>query len=100
MKWWDDYRDSIPVIFGHYWRNFGEVDLALVGKFAPDMFQGIASHHWMGANKNVYCVDFSIGMGKARGENKTNGHLAAVRFPEWTVLHDEHEPGHAGIPMV
>ncbi|MCW8845263.1 MAG: metallophosphoesterase [Gammaproteobacteria bacterium] len=99
MKWWDDYRESVPVIFGHYWRNFGSLDLALVGKFAPDLFQGIAPHHWMGANQNVYCVDFSIGMGKARGQNKTSGHLAAVRFPEWRILHDEHEPGHAGIKM-
>ena len=64
-----------------------------------DLFQGIEPHHWMGANNNVYCVDFSIGMGKDRGENHARGHLAAVRFPEWTVLHDEHASGHTGIEI-
>jgi len=88
VKWWNQYRESVPVIFGHYWRNFGTPDLAGVGKFGPDLFEGIEAHHWMGPQGNVYCVDFSVGM---RASENGGGHLAAVRFPEWTVVHDEHD---------
>lgn len=102
MKWWNTYRESVPVICGHYWRNFGISDAAgsgtSVGKFGPNLFAGIAPHHWMGPKHNVYCVDFSIGMGKGWG--KRNGHLAAVRFPEWEVVHDGHDDGQQGIAMV
>ena len=86
VKWWNLYQEKTPVIFGHYWRNFGSPDLAGVGKFGPDLFEGIEPHHWMGARNNVYCVDFSVGM---RAAEHGGGHLAAVRFPEWTVVHDE-----------
>ena len=88
VKWWNQYREETPVIFGHYWRNFGTPDLAGVGKFGPDLFEGIEAHHWMGPRGNVYCVDFSVGM---RASEHGGGHLAAVRFPEWTVVHDEHD---------
>jgi len=88
VKWWNQYQEETPVIFGHYWRNFGTPDLAGVGKFGPDLFEGIEAHHWMGKKNNVYCVDFSVGM---RASERGGGHLAAVRFPEWTVVHDEHD---------
>lgn len=99
MKWWNTYRGSRPVIFGHYWRNFATPDLESVGKYGPDLFAGIEPHHWMGASDNVYCVDFSIGMRSATADSAQSGQLAAVRFPEWVVMHDGHDNGHEGIAI-
>jgi hypothetical protein len=88
MKWWNSYHEKTPVIFGHYWRNFGAYDTASVGKFGPDLFEGIEPHHWMGPRNNVYCVDFSSGMRSVSRGKEQVGQLAAVRYPEWQVVHD------------
>jgi hypothetical protein len=90
MKWWNSYHGKTPVIFGHYWRNFGATDPASVDKFGPDLFAGIQPHHWMGPRNNVYCVDFSIGMRSVKLGREPVGQLAAVRCPEWQVVHDGH----------
>ncbi len=91
-KWWDEYNDEQPVIIGHYWRRFGYADTGLAGKYGPDLFAGIEPHHWMGPRANVYCVDFSVGAksaARARNEDDTHFRLAAVRWPEREVVHDD-----------
>jgi|GEM_PF-60361 len=93
VKWWENYTDATPVIFGHYWRRFGEAANAIPG-FGPDLFAGIQPHHWMGPRNNVFCVDFSVGARPAlrhSGGDESAGRLAAVRVPEYEVVHDDGE---------
>jgi hypothetical protein len=100
IKWWEDYDDNVPVIVGHYWRRYGKAALALGDKYGPDLFAGLEPHHWMGKRSNVYCVDFSVGARaeqRASGEDELACKLAAVRFPEWEVVHDDGERGLIGI---
>ena len=56
------------------------------------MFEGIDPHIWMGAKRNVYCVDFSVGRRHvAREKNWDENHfkLAAFRWPDCLVMHDD-----------
>jgi len=91
-KWWEDYGEERPVIIGHYWRRFGNASTGLAGKYGPDLFAGIEPRHWMGKRNNVYCVDFSVGAKSvARANNIDHSHfrLAAFRWPECSVMHDD-----------
>ena len=91
VKWWAHYDEPIPVIIGHYWRRFSEARTVFSDKFGPDLFAGIEPHHWMGKRQNVYCVDFSVGGRYAQRAAEEPEHLcslAAVRVPEWEVMHD------------
>ncbi|MDG2155284.1 MAG: metallophosphoesterase [Gammaproteobacteria bacterium] len=91
VKWWDNYTDDTPVIFGHYWRRFGKAAENLPG-FGPDLFADIDAHHWMGPRNNVYCIDFSVGARPAlrdKGDDLNAGRLSALRMPEYEVIHDD-----------
>ena len=94
VKWWETYSEAPVVVMGHYWRRFGDAKVYLNDKYGPDLFAGIGPHHWMGIKSNVYCVDFSVG---ARAEQRALGQdeyackLAALRVPEWQVVHDDGE---------
>jgi len=91
IKWWDHYDEDVPVIMGHYWRRFSDEAGQFGDKYGPDLFAGIEPHHWMGQRGNVYCVDFSVGARsyqKALGKPSRMFSLAAVRVPQWEVVHD------------
>jgi hypothetical protein len=91
VRWWERYDEPTPVIVGHYWRRFSNARTVFSDKFGPDLFAGIEPHHWMGMRDNVYCVDFSVGgryAQRAAAEPEYLCSLAAVRVPEWQVLHD------------
>ncbi len=90
VAWWDDYLDSQTTIVGHYWRLYdpGIADKPRVS--ADSLFQGAGPADWLGARKNVYCVDFSVG-GRARGYPDDVCRLAAIRWPEATVVFDDGE---------
>ncbi len=92
VKWWERYTDDVPVVFGHYWRRFADAAGIMSDKYGPDLFAGIEPHHWMGPRRNVYCVDFSVGARagqRARGANEQVCSLAALRWPEAEVWHDD-----------
>jgi hypothetical protein len=92
QKWWESYDEEPTVIMGHYWRQFRELPAAIGNKAGPDLFAGIEPHHWMGKRNNVYCVDFSVGhKHRARAEKRStlDFKLAAVRWPERTVMYDD-----------
>ncbi len=94
VKWWQRYEERTPVIIGHYWRRFSQARTVFADKYGPDLFAGIEPHHWMGKRNNVYCVDFSVGGRYAQRAGKEPEHLcslAAVRVPEWEVMHDSGE---------
>ena len=90
--WWTDYRDSIPVVVGHYWRHWQS---KRAGGDARNLFT-MPSHHWHGARGNVFCCDFSVG---ARWRDRKKNiapavseyRLAALRFPEKTLVFDNGE---------
>jgi hypothetical protein len=92
-RWWDDYHCDVPVVIGHFWRRFDDAAERISGVFGRDVFEGVPSHAWMGRNRNVYCVDYSIGQRhKERQDGQTDafhGKLAALRFPERDVYHDD-----------
>jgi len=94
IRWWDSYDDDIPVVIGHFWRRFSNASERISGVFGRDVFEGIPSHAWMGKRKNVYCVDYSVGQlyAERRRDSEADeyhGKLAALRFPEWEVHHDD-----------
>lgn len=93
-KWWDYYDDNIPVVIGHFWRRFNTAAERISGVFGKDVFEGIQSHAWMGKKNNVYCVDYSVGQLHEERRRDTepseyHGKLAALRYPEWEVHHDD-----------
>jgi hypothetical protein len=90
VAWWDEYVDDQAVIVGHYWRlyDFGISDRPRAA--GVDVFKGTKPDQWLGARKNVYCVDFSIG-GSGRRFGKDTCRLAAMRWPEKTVIFDNSE---------
>ena len=101
VKWWETYRDEVPVVIGHYWRRFSEAGKVMMDKHGPDLFAGVEPHHWMGARTNVYCVDFSVGgryVEREAGRQAFHCKLAALRVPEWRVVHDDGTTWEIGQP--
>jgi hypothetical protein len=93
-SWWDDYDEEVPVVIGHFWRQFDSASKRVSGVWGRDVFEGVQSHAWLGKRKNVYCVDYSVGQlhlerRQKQGPNEYHGKLAALRFPEWEVHHDD-----------
>ena len=87
VGWWQDYADGVPVVIGHYWRSTVPAQTSHEG-----VFNGVAPLAWHGLQRNVFCVDFSVG---ARAQARTSGRphahmkLAALRWPERSVMfHD------------
>lgn len=88
--WWQQYQENIPVIIGHYWRQWHSSHTP--PKHRKNTFT-VPSHHWHGAHKNVFCCDFSVGARwRDRKRNILPSHseyrLAALRFPERTLVFD------------
>ena len=95
VPWWHDYADQVPVIVGHYWRWYQSTTRQMFGKGDADLFAEHQPTDWVGANRNVYCVDFSVGgryKERELGKSSPWGtRLAAVRWPEREVVFDEGE---------
>ena len=91
--WWEDYQDVPYVVIGHYWRTWYEDSVC--AKHSKGMFN-VPPNHWHGARNNVFCIDFSVG---ARWRDRKKGiipmhskfRLAALRFPEKTLMFDNGE---------
>lgn len=101
VRWWEAYEHAVPVIVGHYWRRFTSAKTVYADKYGPDLFADVAPHQWMGARGNVYCVDFSVGgryAQRAGGAPVSHCSLAAVRVPEWQVVHDDGGTWNIGAP--
>lgn len=89
VRWWNEYDDEVPVVVGHYWRQFVPLDRSALGKGDPDLFSGVPPAAWLGRLGNVYCVDFSVGgryqeRSASVAERRTR--LAALRWPERTLV--------------
>lgn len=91
-RWWDDYHDNIPVIVGHYWRWPTGSSRDALSKGEPDLFDGLEPQHWLGAKRNVFCVDFAVGARykeRADGADQFECRLGAVRWPERVLVFDD-----------
>lgn len=92
VAWWNDYTDDTAVIVGHYWRWPGSELQRQYSRGEPDLFANTEPHHWVGAKRNVFCTDFSVGARfKERAKGITanfNTRLAAVRWPEQELVYE------------
>lgn len=95
IRWWDEYADPVPVIVGHYWRQYAPVDRASLGKTAENLFADVSPAAWHGLRRNVFCVDFSVGgrfLERAREAGAApRSRLAALRWPERVLALDTGE---------
>lgn len=95
VAWWHDYRDPVPVIFGHYWRWASPEGMARHSRGERNLFAGVPPQQWVGPLANAFCVDFSVG---ARHRERPLapgarflGRLGAVRWPEGWLAFDDGE---------
>ncbi|HSH97170.1 MAG: metallophosphoesterase [Methylophilaceae bacterium] len=93
VGWWNDYADAIPVVVGHYWRKYGQINAKSLGKGDPDLFVGISPFAWLGLNRNVFCVDYSVG-GRWRDRKDhipppSKFKLGALQWPENKIVFDD-----------
>lgn len=90
VAWWNEYEEDVPVVMGHYWRWPVPVDRAAFGKAGPDLFDGAPYDEPLGARRNVYCIDYSVGR---RFQERLKGgafqtRLGALRWPERELVFD------------
>ena len=95
IRWWDEYAEPVPVVVGHYWRQFARVDRAAPGTTEGNLFAGLAPTAWHGLHRNVFCIDFSVG-GRflerpLAGGAAPRSRLAALRWPERVLALDTGE---------
>ena len=95
IRWWDEYTEHVPVIVGHYWRQFARVDRASLGKTEENLFTDLAPTAWHGLHRNVFCIDFSVG-GRFLERPLAPGalprsRLGALRWPERVLALDTGE---------
>ena len=91
VAWWDEYRDDVPVIVGHYWRWPSRALQQKYSRGERDLFTGAEPNAWVGARQNVFCTDFSIGARfkeRAQGISQFETRLAAVRWPERELIYE------------
>jgi len=85
-RWWKRGTDR-PTVVGHYWRRRGAPPPGKV-----DVWDDVPTFGWLGG---VYCVDYSVGrrfVQRAEGRVANfDGGLAALRWPERTVVFDDRE---------
>jgi hypothetical protein len=95
IRWWDEYTDSVPVIVGHYWRQFAHVDRASLGETEENLFTDLSPTAWHGRHHNVFCIDFSVGgrfLERALAPGASpRSRLGALRWPERVLALDTGE---------
>ena len=93
VAWWDEYDEKVPVVIGHYWRSFNNNVNPEAEKEEANLFGSVDPLAWHGKHNNVFCIDFSVGKRwKERCEgvnNNYSGRLAALRWPERTLMFDD-----------
>lgn len=89
-RWWTRYTDDEIVVCGHYWRTVKERNQQSITfedkkNIPPTFLPYEGSFDWLGKQKNVMCIDYSVGKrfverhhGAATGS--TGAFLAALRY--------------------
>jgi len=95
IRWWDEYADTVPVIVGHYWRQFEPLDRATLDKTPDHLFSDLSPTAWHGRHRNVFCIDFSVGgrfLERALAPGALpRSRLGALRWPERVLALDTGE---------
>ena len=93
VQWWQEYSEPIPVVVGHYWRQFSQIDRSALNKGDPDLFKNTLPQAWHGAQSNVFCIDFSVGgrwlSRKSTSIRPLDFKLAALQWPERILRFDD-----------
>jgi hypothetical protein len=86
VGWWNEYREQVPVVIGHYWRWLTPDGARRYGDGSADALCGTQPLRWLGPAAGVFCVDYSVG---ARFREVLDGfapseftRLCALRWPE------------------
>jgi len=85
QRWWNDYADAVPVVFGHYWRQLQPFSLPRLAPRMPSVFDAMEPNQWLGPRGLAFCTDFSVGarfVERKAGVRTFETHLAALRWPE------------------
>lgn len=82
LAWWENYADRVPVVIGHYWRNFKSAEEK------SGLFKDIDAVMWFGQHSNVFCVDYSVGKRyhDRQQQAEFSQHLGALRLPEQRLI--------------
>ncbi len=95
IPWWPTYSDSVPVVFGHYWRLWNAAEYAALMKGLRNLFAGDAADAWQRnetGREVAICIDYSVGVRfkeRLRGKRSAfAGRLAALRWPEREFVFD------------
>ena len=98
-RWWLDYREVIPVIFGHYWRWWDPGSHAQFSKGEPNLFQNESACGWhrnLEGREVAFCIDYSAGARFKERKMGRGGHfhgrLGALRWPERQIVFDHEDP--------
>ncbi|WP_370679039.1 metallophosphoesterase [Comamonas sp. GB3 AK4-5] len=93
VAWWNQYDEGVPVIVGHYWRRLHPPEKPVHGKQEEELFGSTAPTAWHGLQRNVFCVDYSVGgrwVARRAGEPlQSRFKLAALRWPERQLVFDD-----------
>lgn len=93
VPWWERY-EGVPVIFGHYWRWYDPKARSVYNQEQPFLFA--EDPPFMAADHQTFCVDFSVGGRFKERHAKVAGpfhsRLAALRWPERTIVYDGPHP--------
>jgi hypothetical protein len=97
VRWWEDYADDPFCVFGHYWRT----PVPKAGK-TQRLFDADAALAALGAGRAM-CIDYSAGARwLERLDVEFDGtfatRLAALRWPEKTLVFDDGERVPVGPP--
>ena len=100
VPWWREYEDDVPVLFGHYWRWWDPSVHTALSKGEPQLFHDDPVGPFMADDHRAFCVDFSVG-GRYKQrllnhEPPYHGRLAAMRWPERTLVYDGEDPRPVG----
>lgn len=94
VEWWRHYEESVPVVFGHYWRWWAPESHGLLSNGQRSLFEGIAPRDWLPTRigRQAMCIDYSVGARakerRVRAGAPWRGRLAALRWPERELVFD------------
>jgi hypothetical protein len=47
VRWWDEYRDTVPVVIGHYWRRWQPITGSPQAGSKPDLLADVGPAEWL-----------------------------------------------------
>jgi hypothetical protein len=95
VRWWNAYEDTVPVVFGHYWRWPTPTDRSMYDRSGPDVFAGTHFTQWLGPAGTAFCIDYSVGRRYVELEKGmpagSSTKLGALRWPERMLVFETGE---------